>query len=69
MALCRRYSMSVADPGLQHARLGAAEVLWQCVVSDLTAQALADLLKQAPRIEQADLPDIRTRLMADDWAT
>lgn len=35
MALCRRYNMSVADPGLQHARLGAAEVLWQCVVSQI----------------------------------
>lgn len=39
------------------------------VPSHLTPAALADLLAQAPRIEDERLPDIRARLMAVDWAT
>ncbi|NHZ93420.1 thioredoxin [Massilia sp. CCM 8733] len=46
-----------------------AQLTHALVPSRLTAAALADLLGESPRIEQAALPDIRARLMAVDWAT
>lgn len=46
-----------------------AQLTHALVPSRLTAPALADLLTQSPRIEQAALPDIRARLMSVDWAT
>ena len=39
------------------------------VPSFITAAAIAELLAQSTSIEQDSVPDIRTRLMAVDWAT
>ena len=46
-----------------------AQLTHALVPGRITVSALTDLLAQAPRIEQAELPDIRARLMAVDWAT
>ncbi len=46
----------------------AAQLTHASLIGGASATLLEELLAQPARIDQGDMPDIRSRLMASDWA-